>query len=292
MLVVPAHLVEFCRDRGESGEQWLARVPGLVSDLCARWSVELDEPLQGPPGSAAWLAPGRLGDGTEVMFKLAWPHPEASTEAAGLRFFGGRGAARLLASDEATYALLLERVRPGDDLWTLDLDHANEVAAGVLEVLWRPPSSDAGSIGTLADTVAVWNGSYATTRDAYPPDLVRAATEHGDRLLDSQQTLVVVHGDFNPFNVLSAADGRWLAIDPKPLIGDPAYDLAQYLANRVEAAIATRRPAEELSRQVRFFARALDLDPTRVARWAAVKAVGWDWGPSTAALLTQVADQM
>ena len=93
-------------------------------------------------------------------------------------------------------------------------------------------------------------------------------------------------------DVLSAADGRWLAIDPKPLIGEPAYDLAQYLANRVEAAIATRRPAEELSRQVRFFARALDLDPTRVARWAAVKAVGWDWGPSTAALLTQVADQM
>ena len=120
------------------------------------------------------------------------------------------------------------------------------------------------------------------------------AAEQLTRLVEERGVDVwfVVHGDFNPFNVLKAADGRWLAIDPKPLIGDPAYDLAQYLANRVEAAIATRRPAEELFRQVRFFARALDLDPTRVARWAAVKAVGWDWGPSTAALLTQVADQM
>ena len=35
---------------------------------------------------------------------------------------------------------------------------------------------------------------------------------------------VVVHGDLNPGNILAASRAPFLAIDPKPMVGDPAYD--------------------------------------------------------------------
>jgi streptomycin 6-kinase len=105
-VVVPEYLVRFARQRGPSGEQWLQRIPVLVAELMARWGVELAAPLGDPPGPAGWIAPGRLASGTEVMFKLSWPHREAETEADGLRFFDGQGAVRLLASDPAHLALV------------------------------------------------------------------------------------------------------------------------------------------------------------------------------------------
>ncbi len=104
----------------------------------------------------------------------------------------------------------------------------------------------------------------------------------------TQTDVVVVHGDYNPTNILRSERRGWITIDPKPLIGDPTYDLAQFLANRVDDAVATGRPVHELTRQIHFFAGALDLDPTRVASWAAVKAIGWNWGPDTAWLFSEV----
>ena len=50
----------------------------------------------------------------------------------------------------------------------------------------------------------------------------------------TQPHRVLLHGDFHPGNVLAAAREPWLAIDCKPLVGDPAYDLAQWLGNRCE----------------------------------------------------------
>jgi streptomycin 6-kinase len=281
-VAIPEYLVAFGRARGPSGLQWLERLPGLVAELRTRWELELEPPLGDPPGAMGWIAPARLPDGTEVVLKLSWPHTEAESEAAGLRFFDGRGAVRLVASDEARFALLTERIRPGDDLWSLGVDEANAVAAGVLRRLWREPPQEPGPFRTLAETVGEWNRSYAVSRRDYPKTLVQAAVDRGRSLVATQSDLVVIHGDFNLSNVLRSSRGEWLAIDPKPLIGDPAYDLAQYLAQRVEAAAEREDPGRELLRQIDSFAGALSLDRGRIAAWAAVKAVGWNWGAAMA----------
>jgi len=251
----------------------------------------LDAPLGDPPRAAGWVAPGVTSDGTEVFLKVGWPHAEAETEAAGLRFFGGRGAVRLLAHDDAHFALLTERAIPGDPLTDLPVEEGNRVAASVLEQLWREPEPNHAGIGLLATTVTEWNASFPRTRRHYPPELVAMAAELGSKLVDRQDSVVVVHGDFNPTNVLRTEADNWITIDPKPLIGDPAYDLAQFLANRVDDASVAGQ-ADEMTRQVQFFATALDLSATRIAGWTAVKAVGWDWGPERAALFRRVYDQV
>jgi streptomycin 6-kinase len=269
--------------------QWLERLPRLVAELRTRWELELEPPLGDPPGAMGWIAPGRMPDGTEVMLKLSWPHREAESEGGGLRFFDGQGAVRLVASDERSFAVLTERIRPGDDLWSLGVDDANAVAAGVLRRLWRPPPAAPGSLRTLAETVGEWNRSFAASRRDYPKEVVQLAVDRGGSLINSQSDVVVVHGDFNLSNVLRSR-GEWLAVDPKPLIGDRAYDLAQFLAQRIEAANELREPGKELLRQIDYFAGALALDRNRIAGWAAVKAVGWNWGPAVATLFSELAD--
>jgi streptomycin 6-kinase len=270
-VAIPEHLAAFVADKGEPGRRWLDGLPALVTECRERWSVELEEPFGDPPGAAGWLAAGTLPDGTAVVLKLTWPHPEARTEADGLRWFDGRGAVRLLEADESGFALLLERVEPGDDLWTLGVDEGAAVTVDLLGRLWRPTAGAAG-IGTLADTVDAW-------AERHPLIAERALG-----LAATQPDPVVLHGDLHPFNILRSSDRGWLVVDPKPLLGDPAYDLAQYLHNRVQGARATPDPQAELLRQIHGFADGLGLDPRRIAGWAAVKAVAWNFGTDAVVL--------
>ena len=101
----------------------------------------------------------------------------------------------------------------------------------------------------------------------------------------SQPRTVLLHGDFHPGNVLAAAREPWLAIDPKPLLGDPAYDLAQWLGNRCEAVERSPDAGSAIRRQIDHLSDLLNLDPARVAGWAFVKSLGWDWGPPVARIL-------
>ena len=71
-----------------------------------------------------------------------------------------------------------------------------------------------------------------------------------------------LHGDYHHWNVLSATREPWLAIDPKPMVGDPAYDGAQFLGNR----FGTRGP-DEFEGELARFAEAAGFDETHVLRW-------------------------
>jgi streptomycin 6-kinase len=162
-------------------------------------------------------------------------------------------------------------MRAGQDVWSLEFGEANSVAVDVLQRLWRTPAVSVAPIRTLADTVDDWNSTYSATRGDYPPSLVSEAVQVGSQLAASTSQYVVVHGDFNPFNVLRAKREPWLAIDPKPLVGDPAYDLAQYLANYFDAAVESGDPKRFYRDAIAFFAHELGLDPHRIAAWAFVK---------------------
>jgi streptomycin 6-kinase len=127
----------------------------------------------------------------------------------------------------------------------------------------------------------------------YPSELVELGVRLAGELGPSQSQPVVLHGDFNPSNVLSSQRG-WLSIDCKPLVGEPAFDLGQLLANRLginpvwDPEDPHHRPftpvitSQELSDQVDYFTATLGIERDRIVGWALVKALAWDWGPPTA----------
>src|SRR5262249_27017945 len=150
------------------------------------------------------------------------------------------------------------------------------VAADVLERLWEVTAPGA-PFDQLAEVVEGWCEQLPrmAAANGYDQDMVAHAIEVARHLVGTPSRAVLLHGDFHPGNVLSAERQPWLAIDGKPVVGDPAYDLAQWIANRYEAVERSPDPVAPLRRQIARFAGRLHLDPGRIAGWTFVKSLAW-----------------
>ncbi|GAA4840727.1 aminoglycoside phosphotransferase family protein [Kitasatospora terrestris] len=277
--------------RKESGREWLARLPALVAELRDRWQLVLKEPYHG--GSCSWVAPARLPDGRDAVLKVAWPHREAAGEAEALRLWDGRGAVRLLREDAANSAMLLELCEPGGTLDAargIPAERRLLAGAELLDTLWRTPVPPHTALEPLA-VVAGERAALAELRMAR----LRSATDggpHGAQPVDagldgglvaygvrlmrelpaSAARQVVLHGDFNPGNVVAARRRPWLAIDAKPLIGDPAYD-PWPLIEQVDDPFDHGSSSRVLGRRLALVADTLGEQPQRLAAWAVARRV-------------------
>ncbi|NYI07827.1 aminoglycoside phosphotransferase family protein [Allostreptomyces psammosilenae] len=263
--------------RTADGRAWLARLPALVDDLRERWSLRLGAPFQG--GSCSWVAPARLPDGEPAVLKVSWPHREAVGEAEALRLWDGRGAIRVYRHDPADYALLLERCEPGDTLG--DSDHIDAsrrllLGAEVLAELWRAAPPHGTGLERLGDVTAEWADLVEERMERLRPGFDPGLVAHGARLLrelpGSAGREVVLHGDFNPGNVLAARRRPWLAIDAKPMIGDPGYD-PWPLLEQVDDPFAHADPRRVLTERFALLAPVLGEEARRLQAWAAARRV-------------------
>ena len=138
---IPAYLPQHLRQYGfgAEGTRWLADLPRQVAQLAQEWGLRVGSAFD-QDGAVSWVAPVELRDGSEAVLKVTFPHDDPRFEAAALRVLDGRGAVRLLRASDDGFALLLERCRPGTDLWSLGVEDANAVACHLLPRLWRDPA--------------------------------------------------------------------------------------------------------------------------------------------------------
>ncbi|GAA4676019.1 aminoglycoside phosphotransferase family protein [Streptomyces youssoufiensis] len=262
--------------RTASGRAWLAELPALIAEFRDRWSLRLGPPIHG--GSCSWVAPAALPDGGSAVLKLTWPHREAAGEAAGLRTWGGNGAVHLLAADERRHALLVERCVPGTELGE-DGRHSPDArlaaAAELLNGLWSAPPPATG-LERLAAVTREWatlvEQRMARLRPDYDPGLVAIGVDLLRTLPRSATREVVVHGDFNPGNVLASERRPWLAIDPKPMVGDPGYD-PWPLLTQLDEPFEHDDPAPVLAHRYALVADAVGEDPRRLLAWSVARTV-------------------
>jgi streptomycin 6-kinase len=274
MTMIPERLAAACRGVPER-VAWLAHLPRSVRELEGRWSLSLGPPFDCSNMTCAWVAPAVRSDGTHVVLKVGMPHMEGTHELDGLRFWDGEPTVRLFEADAALNAMLLERCDPGTALRDLRELEQDIVMAGLLRRLWRRPSAThpfrplaAMLLHWMEETVA----SAARWTDA---GLVRAGLRLFEELSRVSSDHVLLATDLHAGNVLRARREPWLVIDPKPFVGDRAYDATQHLFNckgRLSAA-----PTETIDR----FADLLELDRERVRLWMFARAAAeprdvWD----------------
>ena len=99
------------------------------------------------------------------------------------------------------------------------------------------------------------------------PGLVRAGLARWRELPGTAERDVLLCTDLHAGNVLAAEREPWLAIDPKPYLGDPTYDVLQHLVNCPDRLLAD--PAALIARM----AGLLDLDPDRLTQWVFARCV-------------------
>ncbi|MCW2812176.1 MAG: aminoglycoside resistance protein [Friedmanniella sp.] len=267
-IVLPGPFLAFAA-RSPAWATWLDGLPRLVADLLGEWELAPD----GPPthGENAVVLPVRTATGESAALKVVWPHAEAAHEHLVLRAWNGAGAVRLLRADPRRSALLLERADPGHDLHALEVVPACEVVAGLYPRLHRAPLPQ---LDRLSVHAARWARELAELRGSplAPRRFVDQAVGLArDFAADPATDAVLVHTDLHYANVLAADREPWLVIDPKPLAGDPAYEVAPLLWNRWEEAVATHDLRGALLERLYAVVDTAGLDEDRVRDWVTVR---------------------
>nr|WP_306461843.1 aminoglycoside phosphotransferase family protein [Spongiactinospora gelatinilytica] len=268
MIVVPDALAAMHEKLfGDEGRAWVADLPRLGEEYLRRWDLTPDGPSR--HGWVGLVIPVRRGDGTPAALKLQPLDEETETEPVGLRLWNGRGAVHLLDHDPATGTMLLERLDAGRSLADVpDETEALTILSGLLARLTATPAP--AGLRTLADIagrmVADVPGALTRLSDPDDRDLLQHCAgvvrdllpEPGDRML---------HWDLHYENVLAGEREPWLAIDPKPLAGDPCFDLMPALDNRWEEIVATGDVARAVRRRFDLMTEVVGLPRQRAAGW-------------------------
>jgi streptomycin 6-kinase len=237
----------------------------LVRELEQRWSLRVGAPLM-TETSCAWVAPVERDDGERLVLKLGMPQMEGRDEIAGLRFWNGDPTVRLVASDEISNALLLERCEPGTLLRSLAEERQDEIIASLLRRLWREPESPS-TFRPLSEMLNYWSQeTLATTSQWIDRGLVEAGLALFRQLSADATTESMLATDLHAGNVVQAQREPWLVIDPKPFVGDRAYDATQHLFNCRDRMRSN--PEDTIAR----FAELLGVERERVRLWTFARA--------------------
>lgn len=258
---------------GENGRRWLDDLPRRLADYEQRWGLRIDAPFENL--SFNYVAPAIRLDGQTYVLKLCYGGPEVESEMAALRLADGSGMVRLMNDDPAGSAMLLERAIPGDMLIDEpDDEDATRIAARVMTALWRPAPA-----GHAFPTVSDWGKGFARMRQRYdggtgplPADLTGRAERLYAELVATSAEPVVLHGDLHHYNILRHHD-RWLAIDPKGVVGEPAFEIGALMRNRLSSFEDDDVATEVLMRRIRIVADVTGLDADRMRQWTIAQAM-------------------
>ncbi|HWK64905.1 MAG TPA: aminoglycoside phosphotransferase family protein [Rhizobiaceae bacterium] len=208
-----------------------------------------------------------MEDGNPAIVKDLKPFDDVEDELRGahlLRWRRGQGAVRLLGMDGQR--MLLEHAGETmlqNELDTLGDPAATEIAADVLARLLLPSDQPLPSgLQPLRERFASLFRKAKADRDEGHTSLYVVAAGVAERLLSDPRDVRPLHGDLHHENIMHGPRG-WLAIDPKGVLGDPAFDAANMFYNPLDRDDLCLDP-KRIAGMAVIFARMLQQDPRRV----------------------------
>jgi streptomycin 6-kinase len=275
MFIIPERFASFMIELfGEEGRAWLDQLPFILSNCEERWNLKIGVPVGNL--SFNYVAPAILADGTEAMLKVGLTD-EFPSQPEALRHFAGRGMVRLLAYDESDAAMLMERLKPGTSLRTVENDEAAiSAAVDIMRKLWHPLPQQHYLFPTIGD----WGKGFARLRNMYnggsgpfPPAMFDRAEHLYAELCASMADPVLLHGDLHQDNILSAEREPWLAVDPKGVIGEPVFETGALLRNFWPDILSVPNPKSLMVRRLDQLSAELGFDRERIYNWGFAQAV-------------------
>lgn len=299
---LPAALVRNA-SRLPGGRAWLIRWQDLVHSALAEWELTLDLPGGRRPwfGSAAVVLPVHRADGSRAVLKVTVPHDEALPEPDALRLWAGCGAVKLLEASREDYVLLLERLDGDQSLAGVPLAETAGIWGGLVKDLALAPGSGElwQDIPSVAAQAEMWTDTLPADWDRLGRPFERWLLECALEVCQVRGAVgrrserdVLLHSDLHYLNIrarpfpagaivpvgaVGPADApapapSYVAIDPKPVVGDAEFAVAPMLWNRI-GDLFPGDPAGHLRERCSDLAFAADLDPLLARDWSVVREV-------------------
>jgi streptomycin 6-kinase len=253
----------------EGAQAWLDGLPELLAELEREWAMTIRLMFSG--GSEAFVGEVTLDDGSPAVLKVLIPREDdsAKNEITVLRLADGDGCAKLLRSDVARSAMLLEKLGPMLNEFGLPVERKHEILCTTVQRLWRHAPDSGLPTGAAKGR---WLIDYITTtwEDLGRPcseaavDYALACASRRIAAHDDERA-VLVHGDVHEWNALQAGDG-WKLIDPDGLLAEAEYDLGVIMRED-----PVERLASDPHARSRRLAELTGLNETAIWEWAAVE---------------------
>jgi streptomycin 6-kinase len=266
-MIIPEQLIANCCK--PERKKWLDSLPAMLEELTRRWSLRTGPPFDHANVTCSWVAPAVRADRTWAVLKLAMPHMEGAHEIQGLRFWNGNPTVQLLEADDDLGAMLLERCQPGDMLHSETESEQDVVIATLLKRLWRRPAppDKLHRFRRLSDMLESWCNETLDQAQHWPDSgLVSEGLRVLQALAKPSPTDKLLVTDLHAGNVLRAEREPWLVIDPKPFIGDIAFDVVQHLH-----VCEARLHADPIG-MVKRLADLAEVDEVRLRLWTFARA--------------------
>ncbi|MDB5527936.1 MAG: 3-kinase [Devosia sp.] len=233
-----------------------------------RWSLTKSTPIADSQSSAIFRVEqnGRNFAVLKILKPIA--AEEERRGAALMNWYGGEGAATVFDIHGDTIFMewldggtLGDAVRAGHD------DESTIALATLVAGLHRPR---AGAPEHLLELRPRFQALFDTDVRQWPHtarDLYARACGIALKLFDKPFASIPLHGDLHHDNIMSS-DRGWLAIDPKGLLGDASYEVANVFRNPYGASNLVTDP-RRIQALADAFAARLGFNRKRVLGWAA-----------------------
>ncbi len=262
---------------GAKGDKWLSILPETYNSLIRDWN--LAPATQQPQLSYNFVRRVVRADGSTAILKIGIHEQVQAREVAGLRQFNGQGAVQILEADLGRCAYLMEDIYPGSELKSLFESGHDEQGIRVCAETIRnlqinakcPIDGPFKPVAQLGEDFELYLAR--TGLSGVPHEEVREAKAAFCHLVDTTDTLSLLHADLHHQNILHSKERGWLAIDPKGFIGDPCFEVGAFMRNPHPLLAEHPSLSSVLGKRVLIFAKELGFSPARIVEWSYTQAI-------------------
>ena len=261
----------------EEGRRWIENLPRIIGEIEKNWSLKI---AKNPYSNLSYhyVAPCACAEGGEAVVKIGFPGEAANilNEVKTLEFMDGGSLVELLRFDEKRFAMLLEKLVPGENLKTICRDSDSKAVAIAIETMskfWRKPPEKHDF-----PMLEKWfDGLKEAGRINFAPEHTKKALAFFEELNSPADSKMLLHGDFHHENILSAEREPFLAIDPKGIVGNIGYDLTVFLINHANWLSGEPRFQEKLDNAIAKFSEAFEIESQDLRKWTFAHSVLSAW---------------
>lgn len=259
----------------EEGKIWIQSLPKIIFEIEENWKITVGKPFSNL--SYHFVAPCICADGSQAVLKIGFPGEAENilNEVRTLQFLDGKSIVRLLRFDEKRFALLLEKLTPGENLKTIFQNNENEAvetATSVMTKFWRNIPEK-----TNFPTLEIWfAGLKKAEKINFAPNYTKKSEIFFEELTKIKQS-ILLHGDFHHENILSAAREPFLAIDPKGIVGNIGFDISVFLINHAHWLKNSSNLQQKLNEAIARFSDAFNIKQIDLRKWVFAFSVLSAW---------------